>query len=183
MDTKNTTSEDVNIENWWVPSSLEALKKAHVVRNLICKTSPPKITLIALFNIMIPPAEQETTESKQKSKLLSSRDVFPGATGSGGSGRPITGPSGVGACVAAMAARWCTEALSTGVTHVDCETPITWEREPKEKGRLSTSDWFLSYQPFWIHLIFDNMNLFNLWWGMVDRDHSSTVNLWKDIAR
>ena len=42
---KNTTSEDVNIENWWFPSSLEALKKAHVVRNLICKTSPPKNNL------------------------------------------------------------------------------------------------------------------------------------------
>jgi len=42
--TKNTTSEDVNIENWWVPSSLETLKKAHVVRNLICKTFPPKKT-------------------------------------------------------------------------------------------------------------------------------------------
>jgi len=40
-----------------------------------------KKNLIALFNITIPFAEQKTTESKQKSKLLSSRDVFPGATG------------------------------------------------------------------------------------------------------
>jgi len=41
---KNTTSEDGNIEIWWVPSSLEELKKGHVVRNSICKTFPPKKT-------------------------------------------------------------------------------------------------------------------------------------------
>lgn len=174
---KNTTSEDGNIEIWWVPSSLEELKKGHVVRNSICKTFPPKITLIALFNIMIPPAEQKTTESKQKSKLLSSRDVFPGATGSGGSGRWITGPtSGVGACVAAMAARWCTKALWTPIL-------FCFRGNQKKKFGAFLLVILLSYQPFWIHLTNDNMNLFNLWWGMVDRDHSSTVNLWKDITR
>ena len=116
-----------------------------------------KKNLIALFNIMIPPAEQKTSESKQISKLLSSRDVFPGATGSGGSGRRITGPtSGVGACVAAMAAQLCTKALRTPIL-------FCFRRNQKKKGAfllvidfyptsLSEYIWFLT---IWIYLTCD----------------------------
>ena len=155
--TKNTTSEDVNIENWWVPSSLETLKKAHVVRNLICKTFPPKKTWL-LSSIVLYRLLNKKQLNPNKYPNFFPAEMCGGARGSGGSGfffvvrrekcsfaRSANGL--LTAPAAAMAALWLSEALWGPLSGVTAMWIWKWTHimnalyfaleGTKRKGRLS----------------------------------------------